>query len=235
MQLAGRRVVVTGAGGHFGKAVSRGLLDAGAHVIGFNRTALDVCDDPRRVGEVLADAMPFDGLVHAAARVERGGMCHIADIREQLAVLQTNLIGTFTVLRHTCFMWFYRRTPGSAVVLSGGGVGGPARRWIAAYAASKAGVVQLAETMGREYAESGIRVNALAPGNMPSKMNQGPRTEPDNTDDAVRCAVFLLSGAAAGMNGRLISAVRDPWLHWASTKDELHDDMFRLRRVTENV
>jgi NAD(P)-dependent dehydrogenase (short-subunit alcohol dehydrogenase family) len=49
---------------------------------------------------------------------------------------------------------------------------------------------------------------------------------------AAELAVFLASDAAAGINGRLISAVWDPWRNLASHAAELpQSDVYTLRRI----
>ena len=117
--------------------------------------------------------------------------------------------------------------------LSGGGATSPLPR-ISAYAASKAAVVRLTETLAEETAGSGIDVNAIAPGALNTRLldevlAEGPeRVGVGFYERAVKqreqggsplttgadLCVFLLSAASDGITGRLISAVWDPWRTW---------------------
>jgi 3-oxoacyl-[acyl-carrier protein] reductase len=123
---------------------------------------------------------------------------------------------------------------------------------LSAYAASKAAVVRLAETLADEVREAGIDVNAIAPGAMNTRLlddilEAGPhrvgevfyakamtqRSE-GGTALAVGAAlcVFLASHASDGITGRLISAVWDPWSTLSQRLSELDgSDIYTLRRI----
>lgn len=145
---------------------------------------------------------------------------------------------------------------GSIVLLSGGGAATPFPRYTA-YAASKAGVVRLAESLAVEVAELGIRVNALAPGFVATPIHEATlaagelagseylrRTREQLAEGGVpaelaaRAAVFLLSDESVGITGRLVSAPWDRWWEWPERLGRsgqpggaAADDLFRLRRI----
>lgn len=139
---------------------------------------------------------------------------------------------------------------GSIVLLSGGGAATPFPRYTA-YAASKAGVVRLAESLALEVAPLGIRVNALAPGFVATPIHEATlaagaaageeylrRTKEELVGGGVpaelagRAAVFLLSEESAGISGRLVSAPWDRWWEWPLRRDEIEgSELFTLRRV----
>src|SRR5262249_51177387 len=159
-----------------------------------------------------------------------------------------NLLGVVLMCRHALPI-FRRQRYGKLVNLSGGGATSPLPR-ISAYAASKAAVVRLTETIAEETAGTGIDVNAIAPGALNTRLldevlEAGPeRVGARFYENAVKqkagggaplekgadLCVFLLSGASDGITGRLISAVWDPWRDLGSRKDQLRgSDIYTLR------
>lgn len=137
------------------------------------------------------------------------------------------------------------------VILSGGGATKPMPN-LSAYSATKSAVVRLGETLAEELRGDGIAVNMLAPGAVNTAMLDeilvaGPeRVGHKQYDDALRqresggtspergaaCAAFLLSDAADGITGKLISAVWDPWESLGAHRIELAtSDVFTLRRI----
>lgn len=140
---------------------------------------------------------------------------------------------------------------GVLINISGGGATSP-RPYFSAYATAKAGLVRFTETIAAEGVRDGIRANAIAPGPMNTEMHDtilraGPTLagEPEYRKALLQAetggtlpatpaelAVFLASDAAAGINGRLISAVWDPWKKLASHAEELaRSDVYTLRRL----
>ena len=140
---------------------------------------------------------------------------------------------------------------GRIVILSGGGATKPMPN-LAAYSATKSAVVRLGETLAAELRDDGISVNMLAPGAVNTGMLDeilaagAERVGHKQYDDAVAqratggtpparpaaCCAFLLSDRAAGITGKLISAVWDPWESLGSHREELAgSDVFTLRRI----
>jgi NAD(P)-dependent dehydrogenase (short-subunit alcohol dehydrogenase family) len=144
-----------------------------------------------------------------------------------------------------------RHGGGKIINLSGGGAAAP-RPYFSAYAASKAAVVRLTETLAEELKDENIQVNAIAPGAVATRMTDeilavgdaaGPRavsqalaTKRDGStpDNAADLAVFLASEASGYLTGRLISAVWDDWRSFPMRLDQIMaTDLYTLRRVTE--
>jgi NAD(P)-dependent dehydrogenase (short-subunit alcohol dehydrogenase family) len=143
-----------------------------------------------------------------------------------------------------------RATDGAAVLLSGGGATGPFARFDA-YATSKVATVRLAENLHA----SGLRVNAVAPGFLVTAMqadvlDQGAErvgaayfekvrdaVANNKGDDPARAAAliaFLLSDAARGISGKLLSAPWDPWDDEAFlARLRAEQDLATLRRIDD--
>ena len=190
------------------------------------------------------------GFVHTAAIIGAKGPVAETEPAEWRETLETNLVGTYLCLRMaTLSMAPFRE--GSIVALSGGGASGPLKT-LSAYAVSKVGVVRLVETLAEEISGSGIRINAVAPGVLPTDMNhdllqrsknslvdQDYLTDledklslaGDSLQNASDLIEFLLDTEIEGLTGRLISAVWDDWRDWASRPPDLDSkDLYRIRR-----
>jgi NAD(P)-dependent dehydrogenase (short-subunit alcohol dehydrogenase family) len=140
---------------------------------------------------------------------------------------------------------------GSIINLSGGGAATP-RPYFSAYGTSKCGLVRFSETIAAEVAPLGIRVNCIAPGAMNTEMlQQTLRAGPEivgqdeyervvqfaasggaDPNIAADLAVYLASDDSAGINGRLISALWDPWSRLHEYAAEMkNSDVYTLRRI----
>jgi NAD(P)-dependent dehydrogenase (short-subunit alcohol dehydrogenase family) len=122
---------------------------------------------------------------------------------------------------------------------------------LSAYAASKAAVVRLAETLALELASRRVDVNALSPGALNTQMLDevlaaGPERVGEQRyrqalsqksgggappERAAELAVWLASPASDGITGKLLSAVWDPWERLAEHRTELASDIYTLRRI----
>jgi 3-oxoacyl-[acyl-carrier protein] reductase len=166
-------------------------------------------------------------------------------------VLRINLLAPIALCR-AFVPWMQTTGGGSIVNLSGGGATGP-RGYFAPYAASKAALVRVTETLAEECAGTGVRVNAVAPGAINTAMLDevlaaGPekagakeylaatRRKEQGGDDperAAACIRWLAGPESAPITGRLISAVWDRWegLH-DRAKELATTDIYTLRRVS---
>jgi len=172
------------------------------------------------------------------------------DWAEWTATIQVNLLAPVALCR-ACVPWMLERDGGAIVNLSGGGAASPRPRF-SAYAAAKAALVRFSETLAQELSGTPLRVNCVAPGAMGTDMLQallraGPQAcgakeyaqaqkALQNSDTtlarAAALCLFLASPAGAGITGKLISAVWDPWEKLPERLDELEDsDIYTLRRV----
>jgi NAD(P)-dependent dehydrogenase (short-subunit alcohol dehydrogenase family) len=161
------------------------------------------------------------------------------------------LLGTV----HTCraaIPGFKARGYGKIINISGGGATSPIPN-ISAYAASKAALVRLTETLAGELEKWRIDVNAVSPGLMVTRMQQRlldadpgkvgsdyharMRKEVESggvplSKPAGLCA-YLASADSDGLTGRLLSAVWDQWPFSPEAREDLASDpeMYTLRRI----
>jgi 3-oxoacyl-[acyl-carrier protein] reductase len=175
--------------------------------------------------EAIDDQGPLHGLVTAAGILGPIGPLDELAPEALLATVAVNLVGTMLALRYS--LPRLRVTRGRAVTFSGGGGTAPLARYDA-YAASKAAVVRLTENVA---GSTDIELNSVAPGFVVTRMHDetlraGPQAAGQAYHERTRAQVaeggfpageaaalvcFLLSDAAAGITGRLLSAQWDPW------------------------
>ena len=198
-------------------------LDGGGH----QGLALDVSDEGAWAGVMASiDAVgPLHGLVTAAGLLGPIGPLEDVAPAEFSRTIAVNLTGTMLALYHA--LPRLRGSGGRAVTFSGGGASTPFPRYDA-YAVSKAAVVRLTENVA---AASAVEVNCVAPGFVATRIHEATlRAGPElagsvyhertralldeggfPAGEAAELVCFLLSDAAAGITGRLLSAQWDPW------------------------
>jgi NAD(P)-dependent dehydrogenase (short-subunit alcohol dehydrogenase family) len=234
--LDGQVALVTGAGRGLGRAIALGLAGAGADLVLAARSAdqLDaVAAEARALGREaravptdVADAASVEALFAGVDRldvlVNNAGISPYYRRAEQLAeaewrrVLDVNLTGTFMCCRAAAARLAESKGRVVNVVSVGARVGLPR---LAAYCAAKAGVEALTRVLALEWAERGVRVNALGPGYLVTDMTEGLRSRPQmndmlisNTplgrlgapDEVVGAALFLASEASSYVTGQTI-------------------------------
>jgi NAD(P)-dependent dehydrogenase (short-subunit alcohol dehydrogenase family) len=135
-------------------------------------------------------------------------------------IINTNLTGSWLVTQQVAAKSMIPNKRGSIInVASVAGLRGQlGPMQTVAYNASKGGLVNLTRALAAEWAQSGIRVNALAPGFFPSKMSAGllsvldkqvlamtPMGRLGGDEDLMGPAIFLASDAASYVTGQILS------------------------------
>jgi len=267
--LRDKCVLVTGAGRGIGKRLALGFAAAGAKVglLARSKAELDLAHleiehANSTALRLRADVRDFEQ-VHAAAERLRAhfGPVHIlvcaagvqgpigpiaeTDCREWAETVGTNLFGVVHALRAVLPPMIERRS-GKVIVLSGGGAATP-RPNFSAYAASKAALVRLVESVAEEVRDHNVQINCMAPGGAYTNMTDeilraGERAGHREVQEAsqvrmtggvaperqIQLALFLASESSNHISGKLIH-VSDDWKRLES--GAVHPDIFTLRRV----
>jgi NAD(P)-dependent dehydrogenase (short-subunit alcohol dehydrogenase family) len=182
--LAGKRVVVTGASQGIGLAIARGFAAAGSRVLAVARGAFP--DDAREIETLRCDItapQPLTDWLEQGARkgervhvlVNNAGQLVSGDLIDATAedfdrLFAVNTRATFLlsqlVARHM-------RAAGGGVIVNAGSFGATlASVRSGLYAASKAALLSLTRSMAAEWAPFGVRVNAFSPGVVPTRMTE---------------------------------------------------------------
>ncbi|GAC1590733.1 MAG: SDR family oxidoreductase [Candidatus Velthaea sp.] len=189
--LDGRTALITGASGGLGQHFARILHAAGATVVLAARRVERIDAEAARLG-TRAFALPMDvadeaSIVDGFERIAQAvGTCDIIVNNAGLSgsgpaltlptaawddVLDVNLRAPFLVARTAAQRLVAEKKPGAIVNIASilGLRGSPQ---LAAYMASKAGLIHLTHSLALEFARYSIRVNALCPGYFKTEMNR---------------------------------------------------------------
>jgi 3-oxoacyl-[acyl-carrier protein] reductase len=261
-ELDGKRALVSGAGwiperaGH-GRASARKLAEAGATVAcvdideGRGKAIVDeIHADGGQAFAIIADMTVRGEVERAVAEAVQtmGGIDVCVDIigkatwnrSEEISdedwafTIQTNLTQVYYLFQTVGRQMIAQGTGGSLVALASVD-GMVASRFHAPYGAAKAGVISLTKTFADELGRYGIRVNAVAPGNVGAGnedqvegdwANNGinPLAAPRGTDVG-NAVLFLSSALAARMTGQTLvvdggAAIKDLWGMTAEQLDQ---------------
>jgi len=178
---SGRKALVTGGAGGIGLGAARALRAVGASVViadlaasldrmdaaaraPFPAVAVDVTDDASVAAAVVKAVETLGGLdtlVNSAGVFQFRRLEEIAT-DEWDRILDVNLKGTFLMMREA--MPHLKASKRGRVVNISSDAGKRGFPLLAAYCASKFGVVGLTQAIGAEVAADGVRVNAVCPG-----------------------------------------------------------------------
>ena len=232
--LAGQCALVTGGTRGIGKAAALALAEAGADVIITSRTESEQARDVLRQIEAMGRKAVFYGcdvssyteteeLVKNAvgtfgkidilvnnAGITRDMLLPQMSEADFDAVIDTNLKGTFQMMRHVSRQMMrkkYGRIVNISSVAGLMGNGGQVN-----YAASKAGVIGMTKSAAKELAARGITVNAIAPGLVETDMTKDlqeaqfavPAGRMAKPEEVAALVVYLASPMAGYITGEVI-------------------------------
>lgn len=239
--MSRRIVIVTGAASGNGLAIASRLLSCGDCVVAFDVSAQalaqceaehwadhrdavatmagDVSDEAdvrRLIDQALMRHGRVDALINNAGIAGSASATdvHTTPVAEFDKVMAVNVRGVFLGC-HVVLPHMLERRAGTIVNIASVAsfVAFPKR---AAYTASKGAVMQLTRSIAVDYADSGIRCNALCPGMIETPMTKWRLDQPDlrsqvlaripqneigTADDVASAAEFLLGEGARYMNG----------------------------------
>jgi 3-oxoacyl-[acyl-carrier protein] reductase len=232
--LTGKTALVTGATGGIGGAIARALHAQGARVAisGTRREALDSlaaelggatvlpCDLANKdsVEALVPDAEKALGqldILVANAGITKDGLFVALKDDDWEQVLNVNLTATFRLTR-AAVKGMMRRRFGRVIGITSvvGVTGNPGQ---ANYTATKAGMIGMFKSIGKEYAKRGVTANCVAPGfiasPMTDKLNEKqreailqmvPAGKLGSGADVAAAVVYLASDEAAYVTGQTL-------------------------------
>jgi 2-dehydro-3-deoxy-L-rhamnonate dehydrogenase (NAD+) len=190
-----RVAIVTGGASGIGYSIACRIAAEGGQVVVFDRdaAALDRVSAEGQLAQMELDVSVEEAVVEGIQRVvDQYGrldiVVHSAGIvgpsgtkildyssEDFKTVLQVNLFGSFFITKHA-IKPMLERSYGRILLISSmaGKEGNPG---MAGYSTSKAGVIGLVKSIGKEYAHTGITVNGIAPAVIRTPMNE--KTSPE--------------------------------------------------------
>jgi len=253
--LKGKRALITGGGSGLGKAMAKRYLGLGATVyICGRRTEVlqSACEELAaetggKISGIPCDVRDVNAVEQCIERIWSDGALDILVNNaagnflarsEELspgawqAVINIVLMGTIQMTMACGRRWLAKSKPVSVLNIvatyssSGSGSG-----YVVPSAVSKAGVQALTRSLAVEWGPRGIRLNAIAPGPIPTEgafsrllpkkeleqlaINRVPMRRFGTPEEIANLAAFLVSDGAAYINGEVVTMDGGEWLQGA--------------------
>ncbi|PPJ21859.1 short-chain dehydrogenase [Nocardia nova] len=195
-RFADRRVLITGAGSGIGRATVHRILSEGGTVVAADVNEAGLAETAKRAAEKgsadrlttvtidisdessvqagVATAVEtlggLDALVNAAG-ILRSAHTHEMSLADWNRIITTNLTGTFLMIRESLPALL---DSGRGVIVNFASTSTYfAHPYMAAYAASKGGIMSMTHALASEYSKQNLRAVAVAPGSISSDMTDG--------------------------------------------------------------
>ncbi len=233
IDLSGRNALVTGGTRGIGRAISRTLAQAGAS------TAAVYHRDAATAQESLAERQALDLATHRNYQADVGDEAQIARLAEQVGrdlegrldilvhnaaaqgggnvrdfapeqwrrMLDVNLTGAFLLTRALLPLM----PRGASIVNIASGAGHDPMAGLAAYGASKAGLILFTADLAQDVGPQGIRANVVSPGGTDTSVDPQPQPSDGNAlrrrgvaQDVASVVLFLCSDLAAFVTGQAL-------------------------------
>ncbi|GAB2510184.1 SDR family NAD(P)-dependent oxidoreductase [Paramicrobacterium agarici] len=228
-RLAGKSILVTGAGSGIGKAVATRFAHEGAAVVFSDRDGaaahraaascrdaigveLDVSDEgsvERAYAEIAGRGIALDVVVANAGVQLFGHDAPVADLDLDVwkRTLDVNLTGTFLTVKHAVRAL---RGRGGSIILTGSptGLTGEGAEFTA-YSTTKAGIHGLTRTVAAAYAREGIRANAVVPGYTETPLVTSISDDPESRAAIVSRIPLGRPGTPADVEGIMVFLASD--------------------------
>lgn len=241
LDITGRNAVVVGGTSGLGRAIALGLARAGANVVPAGRRlelVEEVCAEVAALGRetarqavdvtnresvdelrdvVIRELGGIDILVNAAGRTARTPTAEVSEA-EWAAIMETNLTGTLRACQS--FYEPLKRSGRGRIINIASLASFVAFHEVAAYGASKAGVLALTRSLGSEWARDRICVNAIVPGVFRTALNEKlldgsergrellmrtPMRRFGRAEELTGTAIFLASDGVSFITGQTIT------------------------------
>ena len=251
--LQGKRALITGGGTGLGKAMARRYLELGAtvYICGrreevLNRTCAELASLGKIEGFVL-DVRDLAAVEQAIARVWEQGpldilvnnaagnfLARTEDLSPGAwnAVIGIVLQGTINLTTVCGKRWLAEKKSASVVnIVTTYSSSGAGSAYVVPSAVAKAGVQALTRSLAVEWGPRGIRMNAIAPGPVPTEgafsrlmpsqdleklaIKRVPLRRFGTPEEIANLAVFLVSDQAAYINGEVVAIDGGEWLQGA--------------------
>lgn len=229
--FSGQVVMVSGAGGNLGRAVSAAFLAAGAHLVllehahgALTEASPGLADSPEQLlmeGFDVTDPVQvaaavqqvqerfgrLDVLVNTVGGYRAGTPLHETPFETWDLMMNLNARSVFTMCRAVIPAMLARQRGKIINIAAGSALKGSANS--SAYGAAKTAVARLTESMAAEYKQSGLNINAILPSALDTPQNRAAMPKADFNAWVTPAAMaqvilFLASPAADPINGVLL-------------------------------